>query len=117
MQEIVILFGVVLVVSLNACVLILGLKNKRQLTHVEMGMAAALKAIYERVDELVDLPETLQGIGGVQLMPQKSFGEIAIEHIMGTLFGEKRLNAEHESEEAWPQGVEPEKLPEEPPSQ
>jgi len=95
--------GVVLVVLLNAFILAQALKNRTHLTMIEQGVAGAFQAIHTRLQEIADLPEALAGVGGVQLMPQKSFGEIAIEHIMGHMFGEKRLNAQPESAETWPQ--------------
>jgi len=102
---------VVLVILLNAFILNLSLKQKAHLSLLEQGVAGAFQAIHERLQEIVDLPEALSGIGGVQLMPQKSFGEIAIEHIMSTLFGGERLNDEPDSAEAWQEQEPSEKLP------
>lgn len=97
-----IVFGVVSVCLLNISILALSLQNRTQLAVLEQGFAAALTSIYESVQQIADLPEALKGVGGVQLMPQKTFGEIAAEMIMGKIFGQQAgLNDEPVSPDSW----------------
>ncbi len=103
MEGVVVSVCVVLVILLNAFILNLSLKQRAHLSVLEQGVAGAFQAIHDRLQEIVDLPEALSGIGGVQLMPQKTFGEIAMEHIMNRFFGTERLNEHPVSDKAWQQ--------------
>jgi hypothetical protein len=81
------------------------LKLRREMVQLGPALGGAFQSLQGQLEQIADLPEVLKGVGGVQLMPQKSFGEIMVEHITNHFFGGKEdqplSNAQPETQ-AWP---------------
>ena len=83
------------------------------------GLAGGIGRLAERMDALEQIPEILKeiGIGGVQLMPQKTLGESIMEHVVSKWFGSQTDGIPNQiikdpinSEETWPDAAQPEKV-------
>lgn len=81
------------------------LKLRGEMLQLGPVLGGAFQSLQGQLEQIADLPEVLKGVGGVQLMPQKSFGEIMVEHITNHFFGGKGdqplSNAEPDAQ-AWP---------------
>lgn len=83
--------------------------NMDDLVH---GVANAMQHLSQRLEGIEKIPEILQdlNLGGVQLMPQKSLGEIVMEKIMERMSFGKNIDS-HPPPEVWPDADQPENLP------
>lgn len=81
------------------------LKLRGEITQLGPALGGAFQSLQGQLEQIADLPEVLKGVGGVQLMPQKSFGEIMVEHLTNHFFGGKEdqpLSDADPDPQAWP---------------
>lgn len=81
------------------------LKLRGELGQLGPALGGAFQSLQAQLEQIADLPEVLKGVGGVQLMPQKSFGEIMVEHLTNHFFGGKEdqpLSDADPDAQAWP---------------
>lgn len=85
-------------------------RTRSNMADLVEGIAQGLGHLSSRMETVEQIPEILKeiGVGGVQLMPQKTLGESIMEHVVGKWFNSNSIIDPPKSETPWPDAAQPE---------
>ena len=118
-MEWMLIFGGMVIIGMQAVTVFHTSRTRSNMQDLVNGLAGGIGHLAERMDALEQIPEILKeiGIGGVQLMPQKTLGESIMEHVVSKWFGSQTDGIPNQiikdpinSEETWPDAAQPEKV-------
>ena len=99
--------GIVTCFGTSAVSLIRTHRIDRNVTMIMEGLGNGLGHLDSKLEGVAQIPQILHdlNLGGVQLMPQKTLGEVVAEKVMSAIFGQGAENKTidgNNAAEAWP---------------
>ncbi len=90
--DVLIMTAVIGAISLSIWTLIQVRITRSELHQMATGIGGGFQQIIPSIEEIKGIPEVLRSLdlGGVQLMPQKSLGEMVLDHVMRRFQGESQ---------------------------
>ena len=111
--EWILIFGGMVVLGMQAVTVFHTSRTRSNMQDLIEGIAGGMGHMHQKMESIEHIPQILQdlNLGGVQLMPQKSLGEIIMEKIMDNFREKKNMNPPQADETSWPEDVQPESPP------
>ena len=106
------IFGGMVIIGLQAVTVFHTSRTRSNMQDLIEGIAHGLSHLNHKMESIEQIPEILGdlNLGAVQLMPQKSLGEIIMEKIMERMSPIKNIDPST-TEKTWPAGEQPENPP------
>ena len=106
-MEILLIGGIVACLGTSTVSLIRTHRINQNVNLLMEGLGNGLGHLDAKLEGVSQIPQILHdlNLGGVQLMPQKTIGEVIAEKVMSTIFGsppETKTLDENNSVESWP---------------
>ena len=111
--EWILIFGGMVVLGMQAVTVFHTSRTRSNMQDLIEGIAGGMGHMHQKMESIEHIPQILQdlNLGGVQLMPQKSLGEIIMEKIMDNFREKKNMNPPQADETSWHDDVQPESPP------
>lgn len=83
--------------------------TRSELHQLAQGIGGGFQQIIPSIEEIKGIPEVLRSLdlGGVQLMPQKSLGEMVMEHLMRRFQSDQTSSQDKSGVKSTPTTIEP----------
>ena len=111
--EWILIFGGMVVLGMQAVTVFHTSRTRSNMQDLIEGIAGGMGHMHQKMESIEHIPQILQdlNLGGVQLMPQKSLGEIVMEKIMENFRQKKNIDPAEPVQDPWPEDVQPESPP------
>ncbi len=111
--ELMLIFGGLVIIGMQAVTVFHTSRTRSNMQDLIEGIAGGMGHIHQKMESIEQIPQILQdlNLGGVQLMPQKSLGEIVMEKIMENFRQKKNIDHSEPVQDSWPEDAQPESPP------
>lgn len=101
--------AVILALGMSIWTLFMVRITRSELHQLAQGIGGGFQQIIPSIEEIKGIPEVLRSLdlGGVQLMPQKSLGEMVLDHIMQRFQGDSGSQQGESGVNSTPTTIEP----------